>query len=85
MDGILIGAIVAIYFVIGMFFIRFWRTTRDRFFLLFSVSFLIEGMNRMLMGIWVQEPESSPAFYLLRFFAFSLIVVSILDKNRRDS
>ncbi|MES1982654.1 MAG: DUF5985 family protein [Pseudomonadota bacterium] len=82
MNEILTGAIVAIYFVIGMFFLRFWRTTSDRFFLLFSVSFLIEGVNRILMGTWSHEMEVSPVFYLLRFLSFSLIIVAILDKNR---
>jgi hypothetical protein len=55
----MIGAIAALSFVIGSFFMRFWRVTGDRFFLLFGLSFWLEGTNRVLVGAmpaWREEP-----------------------------
>jgi hypothetical protein len=37
--------------VAGLFFLRFWRDTRDRLFLGFAISFLIEGLNRATLGL----------------------------------
>ena len=37
MNEILIGGIAVAALVAGLFFFRFWRTTGDRFFLLFSL------------------------------------------------
>lgn len=79
----MIGIIAAISLVISMFFFRFWRRTKDRFFIFFALSFFIEACNRVLMaGIpgWV---ESSPSFYMIRLLAYTLIIVAILDKNRK--
>lgn len=81
----LIGAIAMASIVASMFFLRFWRTTRDRFFLYFALSFLIEGCNRVLLGINIAVNETSPAFYLFRLLAYGLILLAILEKNwRRD-
>ena len=68
--------------VAALFFLRFWQDTRDRFFLLFAIAFAIEGLNRALLGLTVVSQEHEPFFYLVRLFAFGLILVAIVDKNR---
>ena len=78
-----IGAIAALSFVIGCFFLRFWRVTRDRFFLLFGLSFWIEAVNRVLLGSLPAWREDMPAYYLVRLLAYGLILYAIIDKNRR--
>jgi hypothetical protein len=78
MNQMLIGAIVTASLIAGLFFFRFWRTSGDRFFLLFALSFWIEGLNRLVLG----SGEDSPFFYLVRLVAYALIVLAILDKNR---
>jgi hypothetical protein len=80
---LLIGAIAALSFVIGSFFMRFWRVTRDRFFLLFGLSFWIEAANRVLLSMLPAWREDMPAYYLLRLLAYALILYAIIDKNRR--
>jgi hypothetical protein len=82
MNEMLIGAIATASIVVGLFFFRFWRSTRDRFFLFFAASFWIEGLNRALMGLGGGLREDSPGYYLVRLVAYSLIVIAILDKNR---
>lgn len=82
MNDMLIGAIATASFVIGLFFFRFWRTTTDRFFLFFALSFWIESGNRLLLVATSGFKEDSPSYYLIRFVAYLLIIVAILDKNR---
>ena len=40
---ILLGAIAMASITIGVFFLRFWKDTENRFFLFFAISFLLEG------------------------------------------
>jgi hypothetical protein len=85
MAEILIGAIVMASFVIGLFFLRFWKNTGDRFFLFFSMSFWIDGINRALVVMLVSWDQSSTQYYLFRILAYMLIVAGILYKNRRSA
>lgn len=83
MDGFLVGGIAALSLVISMFFFRFWRKTGDRFFMFFALSFLIEAGNRALMASIPGWLENSPSYYMVRLLAYTLIIVAILDKNRK--
>ena len=83
MNEMLIGAIAACCFVIGLFFIRFWRATSDKFFLFFALSFFIEGANRVSLELFPNLHEASPSYYIIRVISYSFIIVAILDKNRR--
>ena len=69
-------------FVAGLFFLRFWRETKDRLFLAFAVSFLIEGVNRTALALSERPNEGAPFFYVVRLLAFLLILGAIVDKNR---
>ena len=83
LNDILVGAITAISIVIALFFLRFWKNTGDRFFLFFALSFLIEGLNRLLLTSMTGWLENSPTYYVIRFVAYMLILIAILDKNRK--
>ena len=67
---------------VGLFFLRFWRNTGDRFFLYFATSFGLEGLNRGVLGLYPISDEHEPFFYLVRLLSFVLILVAIWDKNR---
>lgn len=82
MNDILVGAISTASIVAGLFFFRFWRTTRDRFFIFFALSFWIEGVNRLVLFHWVGPNEDAPGYYLIRVIAYGLIIAAIVDKNR---
>jgi hypothetical protein len=64
------------------FFLRYWRETKDRFFLAFAAAFLVLALNWALVAIWQPTGETRPFFYLLRLGAFGLIILAILEKNR---
>lgn len=76
------GAIVMGYAVAGLCFARFWRQTRDRLFLIFAVSFWLLGIQRLALALTSAVVESDTALYLVRLFAFLLILAAIIDKNR---
>lgn len=76
------GAIVMGYAVAGLFFLRFWRETRDRLFLIFAGAFWILGLQRLTLAIVRHIAEDHTGLYLIRLFAFLLILGAIVDKNR---
>jgi uncharacterized membrane protein HdeD (DUF308 family) len=81
MNLVLLGAIAMASLVAGLFFLRFWKDTRDRFFLFFSVSFFVEGVNRFALAMTSDPNEGRPFFYFVRFLSFLLILIAIVDKN----
>jgi hypothetical protein len=82
-ESFLLGIIVTCSLTAGMFFLKFWRRTRDPLFLAFSLAFTIEGLNRTAILFLDHPNEGSPAIYLVRLFAFLIILAAILWKNRR--
>lgn len=82
MNEMLLGGIATAAVVAGLFFVRFWRATGDRFFLFFAVAFFLEAFSRLLIGVTGAPREDAPIFYLIRLAAYGLILVAILDKNR---
>lgn len=84
-NGFLVGVIATSSIAAGLFFLRFWRDTRDSLFLAFGIAFLIEGINRAAL-ISIEHPnEGSPWVYLVRCFAFLIILAGIVNKNRGGS
>lgn len=80
-EGFLLGVIATASITASLFFLKFWRKTRDWFFLAFSVSFLIEGLNRVAVLLLERPSEGSPWSYVVRLFAFLLILAAIIKKN----
>lgn len=67
---------------VGLFFLRLWRETRDRFFALFGLAFWILALNWIALLWAAPEDEHRHYFYLIRLLAFLLIIAAIVDKNR---
>ena len=81
MNEFLLGMIVMACLVAGLFFLRFWRKTRDRLFAVFALAFWLLAVNWTLLAISGQsEPRS--ALYVIRLCAFLFILAGIADKNR---
>jgi hypothetical protein len=72
--------------VAALFFVRFWRRTRDDLFLAFGFAFVLMALNQGLPALFNVPREEQSPFYLLRLAAFILIIVAIIGKNmkRRD-
>jgi len=80
--GLVAGATLMAYAVAGSFFLRFWKQTGDRFFAIFGASFLLLGLQRLLVSLTPQDYENLPYLYILRLLAYIFILVAIVDKNR---
>ena len=79
------GAMVMGYLVAGLFFLRFWRDTRDRLFAIFAGAFWLLAVQRAVLTVAVhQGEEGSVGIYGLRLVAFLLILYAIIDKNRSE-
>lgn len=81
MNNMLLGGIATLSFVAGLYFLRFWKSTGDRFHLFFAIAFWMEGVNRVILALVEALPEDVPLIYLIRLAAFSLILFAIADKN----
>jgi hypothetical protein len=82
LNDMLVGAIALASALAGLFFVRFWKSTRDRFFLYFAASFWIEGLSRLYVGATGATRENKPEYYLIRLVAYGLILWAIWEKNR---
>jgi peptidoglycan/LPS O-acetylase OafA/YrhL len=82
MSTFLTGMAAAGSLAVGLFFLRLWRETRDRFFAFFGVAFWVLAFNWLALAWATPSAEHRHYFYLARLAAFLLIIVAILDKNR---
>jgi peptidoglycan/LPS O-acetylase OafA/YrhL len=69
--------------VAALLFLRFWKVSRERLFLFFSLAFAVLGLNWFCLALFTPGEETRYYFYLLRLCAFVLIIAGIVDKNRR--
>jgi TRAP-type C4-dicarboxylate transport system permease small subunit len=77
----LAGAVTLGYGVATVFFLRFWRTTRDRLFLAFAAAFFLLALNQALAQWLGGADERAGYVYVLRVVGFVLILLAIVDKN----
>ena len=77
------GAASALFLVAGLFFLRFWKRTRDGLFLAFAWAFFLLGLGQALLSLAAMPDEERSLLYLIRLAAFGLILVAIVRKNRR--
>lgn len=76
------GVLTAGFVVLGLFFLKFWRQTGDSFFALFAAAFWLLAGNAVASALTGPYSEiTSPSIYLLRLFAFVLIILAIVRKN----
>jgi hypothetical protein len=76
------GLLTTGYAVAALFFLKFWRRTGDRLFALFSASFALLVLQRILLAWAASGDFDADWLYLLRLLAFALILFAIVDKNR---
>lgn len=77
------GAITMGFLVAGLFFLRFWKSTRDSLFLWFAAAFALLGVGQAALTFTDVPMEERSPLYLIRLSAFLLIIVAIWRKNRR--
>lgn len=83
LEPFLSGAIALAAVVIAMLFWECRTKTRERLFGFFAVAFFLLGVERVCTEFISANPNST--LYLIRLFAFLLILYAILDKNRSET
>lgn len=79
----LAGAVVMGFWLVGLFFLRFWKRTHDELFLAFTLAFWLLGLGQALLAFSEVPVEERSWLYLFRLTAFILILSAIWRKNRR--
>jgi Family of unknown function (DUF5985) len=82
LNQFLSGAIMMACWVAGLFFLRFWKKTADRLFAIFAVAFWMLAVERLTLVMIREVDEVRGYVYVIRLFAFLLILWAIYDKNR---
>jgi hypothetical protein len=77
------GALTLGYLVASLFFLKFWRRTRDGLFAAFAAAFLLMAANQAAPVLFGIPDEALGGVYLLRLAAFLLIILAVLRKNLR--
>lgn len=72
------------FFTCGLFFLRFWRRTRDELFLAFAIAFALMGTGQTVIALANVPTEERGSLYLIRLAAFLLILFAIYQKNRQQ-
>ncbi len=80
-DTFLIGVVCTSSLIASLFFLRFWRHTRDSLFLAFAIFFAIEGLNEAYVVSLAHPNLGSFAVTLVRLLAVLGILGAILRKN----
>jgi hypothetical protein len=83
MSSFISGMITMGYLVAGIFFLRFWRDTRDRLFAMFGAAFFILAAQRLGLEFVKDVPERVTLWYFVRLLAFLIIIAAVVDKNRK--
>jgi hypothetical protein len=74
------GAVTMAALAIVLFFVRYWRATREALFAYFAVAFALLALNWALPSL---GGPLAPHAHVFRFIGFALIAYAVLDKNRR--
>ena len=77
------GMIAMACFVVGLVFLKYWRLSRDRFFIWFAAAFWAFMIGWVLKLVGPDYQEHTHYLYLPRLVGFLMISMAILLKNRR--
>lgn len=81
LDLFLLGFIAAASLVAVLFFLRFWKYTRDPLFLAFAVFFAVQSFGHSAVLELERPNEGSFWLFLLRLVSVLGILAAILWKN----
>jgi hypothetical protein len=87
MYDFLTGVATAGFLIAAVFFFQFWKTTRDSFFAILGIAFVLFAANQAGVALLEVPREEQSWIFLLRLLGFALLLVAIALKNmpgRRD-
>ena len=69
--------------VASLVFLRHWRDSSDRLFLMFALAFAILAVDYVVLAVVVFASEWRVYVFGVRLIAFGLILYGIYEKNRK--
>ena len=81
MINFLSGMVTAGFLVAALFFLRFFRRTKDNLFAIFATSFLLLAIGQASALWFGGAHDDSTWTYLLRLAGFVLLLIAIARKN----
>jgi hypothetical protein len=85
LDIFLLGYIAALSAVATVFFLRYWKDTRDFLFFAFAAFFAVQGGTR-IVDLSSPNPNLIVGWvYVLRLLAVLLLVAAVLRRNTRPA
>jgi hypothetical protein len=79
----LVGSLALASAMAALFFWHYWKQSQDRLFVLFAAAFAAMTINWIGVAMIDPSREGQHYIYGVRLLAFLLIIVAIIDKNRR--
>ncbi len=83
------GICMATFAASGVFFLKFWKASRDPFYLHFSIACWLLAFERVvvvtlsyMLNLMTPEDESGSWIYIIRLVAFLIIFMAVLKKNQ---
>jgi Family of unknown function (DUF5985) len=80
------GVLAMASLIAALFFLRYWRASRERLFGFFSLAFLGMAAHWTVLAV-IDHPvdEARQAYaYVVRLVAYVILIIGIVDKNRRS-
>jgi len=75
------GMVTMGFVIAGLFFLRFWRRTRDGLFVVFALAFWLLALNQVFLGFAAGGNPDKSWEFLPNLGAFGLLILAILIKN----
>lgn len=69
------------FIVAAIFFMSFWRRTRDGLFMTFGIAFFLLAINQGAIALSGGPRDEQLFAYALRIVAFGLLISAIMGKN----
>lgn len=80
---LLSGALSAFGLVAALLLLRAYRRTRDALFAYFAIAFVILSADQIFLAFTRRFDGEDPFGYLPRIVAFGIILIAIVERNRR--
>ena len=76
------GAVSFGFALAALFFLRFWRDSRDSLFVYFAMAFALLALGQAVVTFSATFVEDRSWAYLIRLAGFGMLLLGIARKNR---
>lgn len=81
MMPLLHGMVTMGFIIAGLYFLRFWRRTKDQLFIVFALAFWLLAIHQVFLGLAGGTNPKQSWVFLPALGAYGLLIFAILIKN----